>query len=293
MNLKLFKDALALIECGSLSQAAARRNVTQPAFSRRIRTLEEWLGAPVLVRGSNRIELSDALLQAEPDIRALIASAEKLRIRLTQDGRRELSMVIATQHALGADIFPRVFGQLVEKRPEVSWRVRTLNRENCVSFFLRGDADLLMCYEARGFPPLPFDSTISRRIIARDTLIPVIGGTLRHQVREDLTLGGKVPLLTYPEDSHFGTLLRRTGLADVLPRRADTGRGVESAFSFVLRELVCRGAGVAWLPHTMCRDDLASGDLVSLAAAYGSVPLEITLFALETHRTAMGLLNDI
>lgn len=293
MNLKLLKDALALIECGSLSQAAIRRNVTQPAFSRRIRALEDWVGAPLLERGKNQIELSDALLSAEPEIRAIIARAEKLRTLLTPDGHRQLSVVIATQHALGADVFPRVFGQLVNKRPEVSWRVRTLNREDCVSLFVRGDADLLLCYEARGFPPLPFDATIRRHVIGHDTLIPVIGGSLRHRVREDLTLDADVPVLTYPENSHFGTLLARTGLADALPRRSTPGRGVESAFSVVLLELVGRGAGVAWLPYTMCRDDIASGDLLSLAGAYGSVPLEITLFALDTHRIAMGLMRDI
>ncbi|MEM7545159.1 MAG: LysR family transcriptional regulator [Pseudomonadota bacterium] len=293
MNLKLFKDALALIETGSLSKAALRRNVTQPAFSRRIRALEDWVGGPLLKRSKNRIEVSGALLDAEPEIRAIVTRAEKLRISLASGGRRQLSVVIATQHALGADVFPRVFGGLMDRRPEVSWRVRTLNREDCVSLFLRGDADLLLCYEAPGFPPLPFDTTIHRHVIGEDTLIPVIGGSLRHCVDEDMMLSGEVPVLTYPEDSHFGTLLMRTGLSDALPRRTIPGREVESAFSVVLLELVGRGAGVAWLPYTMCRDEIASGDLISLAGAYGSVSLEITLFALDTHRIAMSLLNAI
>lgn len=293
MNLKLLEDALALIECGSLSKAAARRNVTQPAFSRRIRTLEDWVGAPLLKRSKNRIELSDALLGAEPEIRVMIARAQKLRSLLMPQGQRQLPVVIATQHSLAANEFTRVFEQLADKRREVAWRVRTLNREDCVSLFLQGDADLLMCYEAKGFPPLPFDETIRRKVLGADTLIPVVGGALRHQINEDQTLRSKVPLLSYPRDSHFGALLEQTGLADAIAKNSSSEREVESAYSVMLRELVSRGAGIAWLPYTMCRDQLASGDLMSLADAYGSVALEITLFALDTHRIAMRVLNAI
>ncbi|MCT7654667.1 LysR family transcriptional regulator [Oceanimonas sp. NS1] len=44
MELKWLKDFVALNEHGSFSKAAEARFVTQPAFSRRIRSLENWLG---------------------------------------------------------------------------------------------------------------------------------------------------------------------------------------------------------------------------------------------------------
>lgn len=292
MNLKLLEDALALIECGSLSKAAVRRNVTQPAFSRRIRALEDLVGAPLLKRSKNRIELSDALLGAETEIRAMIARAQKIRVLLTPAGQRQLPMVIATQHAIAAGVFPGIFRQLADLRPEVSWRVRTLNREESVSLFLQGDADLLLCYEARGFPPLPFDETIRRKTVGTDKLIPIVGGALRHKVAEDLRLAAKVPILSYPGGSHFGTLLAQSGLSDVFTARSLAEREVESAYSVLLRELVVCGEGVAWLPFTMCRAQIASGDLLSLSEAYGSVQLEITLFALDSNRIAIGLFED-
>ena len=42
MDLTLFDDVLLLLEEGNMSRAARRRNVTQPAFSRRIRSFEDW-----------------------------------------------------------------------------------------------------------------------------------------------------------------------------------------------------------------------------------------------------------
>ncbi|MBL9048416.1 MAG: LysR family transcriptional regulator, partial [Tabrizicola sp.] len=45
MDLNWLEDFLALAESRSFSRAAEVRGVTQSAFSRRIRALEDWLGA--------------------------------------------------------------------------------------------------------------------------------------------------------------------------------------------------------------------------------------------------------
>lgn len=44
MDIKWIEDFLVLAEQGSFTKAAETRFVTQPAFSRRIRSLETWLG---------------------------------------------------------------------------------------------------------------------------------------------------------------------------------------------------------------------------------------------------------
>ena len=99
--------------------------------------------------------------------------------------------------------------------------------------------------------------------------------------------------MSYPTDSHFGRLLAQTGLSDAFPHSARGGREVESAFSVGLLELIYRGAGVGWIPYTMCRSGLASGELVSLDRTYGAIPLDITLFALEKNRLAMDIVRSI
>jgi DNA-binding transcriptional LysR family regulator len=48
MNLSWLHDFLALAETGNFSRAADARHMTQPAFSRRIRALEDWLGVACL-----------------------------------------------------------------------------------------------------------------------------------------------------------------------------------------------------------------------------------------------------
>ena len=50
MNLSWLEDFLVLSASGNFSRAADERHMTQPAFSRRIRALEEWLGADLFDR---------------------------------------------------------------------------------------------------------------------------------------------------------------------------------------------------------------------------------------------------
>ena len=52
MNLSWLDDFMSLAGSGNFSRAAEDRQMTQPAFSRRIRALEGWLGTELFDRSS-------------------------------------------------------------------------------------------------------------------------------------------------------------------------------------------------------------------------------------------------
>ena len=58
MNLTWLDDFLALAASGNFSRAAEERHMTQPAFSRRIRALEAWLGTELFDRSSQPARLT-------------------------------------------------------------------------------------------------------------------------------------------------------------------------------------------------------------------------------------------
>ncbi|MFX8445328.1 LysR family transcriptional regulator, partial [Acinetobacter baumannii] len=60
MELDWLEDFLALVDSGNFSRAAQARNLTQPAFGRRIRALEDWAGAALFDRSTHRIGLTPA-----------------------------------------------------------------------------------------------------------------------------------------------------------------------------------------------------------------------------------------
>ena len=60
MDLDWLKDFLALAQEKNFSRAADARHVTQPAFSRRIRALEDWMGTPLFERSAQGATLTPA-----------------------------------------------------------------------------------------------------------------------------------------------------------------------------------------------------------------------------------------
>ena len=60
MDTKWFEDFISLAETRSFSRSAQLRHVTQPAFSRRIQSLEAWAGTDLVDRSSYPTRLTPA-----------------------------------------------------------------------------------------------------------------------------------------------------------------------------------------------------------------------------------------
>ncbi|PWJ20539.1 LysR family transcriptional regulator [Jannaschia seohaensis] len=285
METNWLDDVLTLLEERNLTRAAERRNVTQPAFSRRIRGFEDWLGRPILGRGPNRIEIDPALAANEAEIRALVSQISELRLRIVHHDPNATTLRIAAQHAALVSQLPDMADRARRAFPGLRLRVRAGNLDDCVNRLLRGDVEMLLCHEAANAAPLRFGSGVRRVQYGTDGLIPVVGGALRDAPHVD-----DLPAIVYPQESYFGAVLsrreRRYGTA------AQAGSVVcETAFSAGIREMVLAGIGVAWLPSSMVRRDLARGALVSLADRFGSEPLETAVYADSGSDTVTALLS--
>ena len=290
MDLQWLDDVLILLEEQNLTRAAARRNITQPAFSRRIRGFEEWLGVQILERGKNSIEISVALRENEPEIRALTSRLRELKSKISNSDQSSATITIAAQHAPIFSTFPSMAVLAHREFPSLKFRLRAGNQRESVTLFLRGDAEFLLCYEGLDAAPLPFDAVIRRATWGVDRLVPVVGGSQRFKVGKNGSVPPGTPSMVYPQDSYFGEVLhnaRRTfGTRDYSENPI-----CETAFSNGIKEMTLKGVGVGWLPVSMTHREIESGDLVSLSDVYGSVSLEIALYGNSKNQLANALLD--
>ncbi len=79
MESKWLEDFISLAETRSFSRAAGLRHVTQPAFSRRIRSLETWLGADLIDRTSYPTRLTPAGEVFYPQALEMLATISSTR----------------------------------------------------------------------------------------------------------------------------------------------------------------------------------------------------------------------
>ncbi|KAI1698550.1 bacterial regulatory helix-turn-helix protein, lysR family domain-containing protein [Ditylenchus destructor] len=108
LNLSWIDDFMVLAETGNFSRAAEERHMTQPAFSRRIRALEDWLGVELFDRSSQPARLTDAGLWFRKSAQELQAQVARIpgEARAIAEASSQTLRFAAT-HALSFSFMPR------------------------------------------------------------------------------------------------------------------------------------------------------------------------------------------
>lgn len=276
MELKWLDDYIALVEAGSFSAAAARRHVSQPAFSRRIQMLEAWLGVMLIDRARKPLQFTPVATENQAAFRNLAARIYEFRAVLKSEALDSAGITIAAQHTLAAAYVPDFLARLQRLDPGQSYRIRSENRTDSVAMLLRGQAEILITYETaqtRCGIPAPM---ARREVLGADELVLVASPAL-HASLTRLREGDPVPMLCFPPESFFGQVVRVEALPELMRRQPVVVRCV-SEFAMGLRELALIGQGAAWLPASLITDDLKRGRLRLLPALGRSVAMDIVVY---------------
>ena len=130
MELKWLEDLVVLLEEKSISRAAQRRHVTQPAFSRRIRQLEQWLGVELVDRSTKPIKIRATGLALEGGVRDLVNRFYALRNSVHETRER---VTFVAQHTLAISTFPALTEKPVISKQLIPIQIMFIN--------LAGDMD--------------------------------------------------------------------------------------------------------------------------------------------------------
>lgn len=278
MKLAWIEDLLTLVDAGTFSRAAVLRNVTQPAFSRRIQLLEAWLGVELIDRRSQPLRLSAIAERHIPEFRALLHDMSQLRARMQTENHGTARIVLATQHSLTMTQLPALL-KLIAQNPaaQLEFNVRSENRDECVTLFMRKQADLLLCMEEHDELLLGLMPDAGRMCLGVETLIPVSALADKNTPMHRPQPGTTLKLLAYPPDSFLGRIMHKHGVGALL-RRQHVEIVHESVFLAGIKEMVMAGLGMAWLPEGLVQRELESGSLIVVHDGLKTVTLDLGLY---------------
>lgn len=118
MELRQLKHFLTVGEAGSITAAAKKLRLTQPALSRQIKALEEELGTPLLDRGAHSITLTTAgevlLAEARKLLRASETMIEKVRAAAVGEPLR-----VGYAPSLAGEFLSLAIGRFTQFHPNV------------------------------------------------------------------------------------------------------------------------------------------------------------------------------
>lgn len=284
MHLKWLEGVLALAKAPSLTEAAQARRVTQPAFSRRLRSLEAWLGSDVVDRSHKSGSLSPAVKAHLDQIEALVQGFQRLKRDLGRWKRTHGRLVLVAPHSLATTVLPRLVVCLGDNEAVAELRVRAADLDECHTMLNDGEADILVAYQAASTKRTPVDCD-HRIQLAADHLIAVAAPA----VASSLAQLDRVDAVTYPANVFFGALVHR----GVFPA-IRSGRGLrircETALASGVMELVLAELGVGWLPRLLAEENIKSSRLIDVTHILGGVPLDIV--ATRTQENTNPLMGD-
>jgi DNA-binding transcriptional LysR family regulator len=279
MDLNWLEDFLALAEQKNFSRAAEARNVSQPAFSRRIRALEDWIGTPLFVRGTQGASLTRAGLHFLPLAEDLMRNLHRARRATRTVGERETgSLSIVATHALSFTFFPGWIRRHMRFEALGTLNLISDSMEACEQIMLGGEVHFLLCHSHADVPTRFDDSRFESTRVGQDLLLPVCAPDAQGQPLWPLpgTPGRPARLLAYSPASGLGRIL-----AAHQSRNAEAS-GLESVFTShlaaTLMTMAREGHGIAWLPLGLVEEDLARTRLVRAGPNSSDIPVEIRLF---------------
>ncbi len=264
MDIGWIDDLIAIEEKGSLSKAAEARNVTQPAFSRRIAAIEQWFGAEIVNRSNRPLRLSSEMASRMPTLHDVAATLRHLRSELQASQGDTSKVVVAAQHSLLTSMLPKLLLDKIDEH-RMLLKLQSAYPEDGVALLLNRQVDILVAYETRRRPLFGQVPDLERSLITRDSLVPVTSSVetrdrlITTPTDEPMTL----KVITFPRQSFFGRVLWED-IASSLPPNIRLDPLIESGLSTGVIQFVLAGSGVAWLPMAIVEPYLETGQVLML-----------------------------
>jgi len=278
MDLNWLCDFECLARLQNFTRAADERNITQSAFSRRIKALESWVGLPLVNRATYPVQLTENGQQFLPTALAATAQLSEARQSLRDADRGEGRFIrFAVLHTISVNFLASRLDDLQREVEDVRTRVISDSLSTCVDLLAEGAVDIMLCYAHNAVAPQIDETVFARKNLLRDPLIPVAATDPANRYGWDLDSGrhDDTPYLAYERSSFLGMVVDHTIGRKAL--RAETIY-VDSLVEAIKRRLLA-GSGFAWMPQSAVSKDLSNGTLIPIGGAAWTTELTISAYA--------------
>ena len=230
MNLRSIHTLVAVVEAGSITQAAEHLGSSQPAVSMALRELEDELGVVLIDRGARPLRPTHAGLALYHRATRLVADVEALATAVRSAAAEK---VASLRVGLVVPCAPAMVRRLQQMAREVE--IRTGLTPDLLKALVAHDLDVVITSNAA-----EEIEGIDRRTLVREPFVAVLPAARNARSSDLAALAAELPLVRYTARSAIGTSIER-----YLRRH-----GIESAhrFEFDSSETVLTTvqAGLGW-----------------------------------------------
>ncbi len=280
MDLNWIEDFLALCKCGNFRISSTQRFVSQPALSRRIKSLEAWLGAKLIDRSSQPVQLTAAGELFKPVAQEIVRLAKLSRHQIRAQIREQEEILrFSTLSTLAQFFMPTWLKNLQPYIESELFSVRTdfADVGDYLTALNEGKVDFFICYEDSSEIVLKDMKRYASLHLGVEKLVPVVSPDSKGKPRWWLPSNpeGSIPYLQtqftpslwpvkHHLDERYGNLKFQTVY--------------EATIATALSQMAREGYGVAWVPLSIVINDLENGRLVRAGDENDDIELQIKIY---------------
>ena len=266
MDTKWLEDFVSLAETHSFSRSALLRHVTQPAFSRRIQSLESWAGTDLVDRSNYPTRLTAAGQTLYAQSLEVLQALQSTRAMLRGHASAGQDVIeFAVPHTLAFTFFPAWMSALRQQFGPIKSRLIALNVHDAVMRLVEGSCDLLIAYHHPSQPfqldPDRYEMVSLGEEVVSPYAKPDADGAPMFQLPG--RPGQLLPYLGYAPGAYLGQMV------DLILKQSSTAihfdRVYETDMAEGLKAMALEGHGIAFLPFSAVKKDLYARRLVSAA----------------------------
>ena len=237
MDLRYLESFVAVVDNGSIAEAARRMNLTSAGIAQRLRALEADLGTKLVCRVGRRIQPTEAGMAVHAKSRDLLQGMRDLRHAATTES-------ISGEWRLGAistamtGLLPDMVKSVTARYPNLSFHVAPGTSMDLYKSVIEGNLDAALIVE----PPFRLPKSCGWREVRRERLMLIApAGT---DIRDPNTVLMREPFIRYDRNPWGGRLadryLRSVGIVPTERFELDALEAIAV--------MVDRGLGVSLVP---------------------------------------------
>lgn len=280
MNFQQLTTFCTVLSEGSMTAAAEKLFLTQPAVSQQIRNLEEELNVELLVRGSRQAKATAQGQILYDYAKRIIALNQQAQVAIQTIGEAiQGTLRIGTLNSLGLYIISPVVGLFLKHNSKLNIKLNYEDGQTLIDQFHKGMLDVIIIPDAKSEYELELD-TADKKLLLKDEMW-LVGTSKDMNVPNEISLTeiGSKPVVTLSERfPAFQKALNeklKSANVELTPVFETTNVGT-------IKRVIESGLGWGFLPAHSIRKHVRTGRMTAVQIADFEYPMNVQFYSRKT-----------
>lgn len=271
LDTKWLEDFLMLVETRNFSRAAEMRHITQPAFGRHIKALENNVGKVLIDRSTTPVTLTPAGRQFRSVARNIVSQVNE-GINLLNGHNQPLPsrVRITSPHILASSLLPDLMNLVSDPKKNIAFKIDILRVDFAVESLINGECDFLIAFDMSSLLQPPFQNIC----IGSGDFLLVSAANKKGKLLFDLERKA-VPFIGYSKECYSARLIERYPLVQPI---INSFPFCETSMPHLNKVMVQDGKGISWLPDCLIKNELNNKELIAIEPNTLKIPYQIRLY---------------